>query len=116
MARNNTTPPFPPSPTDLWRPQRRSHGSPLAAATQLFLGSLRDIEQEMVRERLSSAVMESLLALTIFREEFSAFFVTMFASLVFVKVLHWLVQVRAGGRRALGWRGWRPLHYTTHTP
>lgn len=53
---------------------------------QLFLGSLRDIEQEMIRERLSSAVMESLLALTIFREEFSAFFVAMFASLVFIKV------------------------------
>ena len=60
---------------------------------QVFLGSLRDIEQEMIRERLSSAVMESLLALTIFREEFSSFFVAMFASLVFVKVLHWLVQV-----------------------
>lgn len=53
---------------------------------QVFLGSLRDIEQEMIRERLSSAVMESLLALTIFREEFSAFFVTMFATLVFIKV------------------------------
>ncbi|PNH01928.1 E3 ubiquitin-protein ligase, partial [Tetrabaena socialis] len=61
---------------------------------KLFLGSLRDIEQEMIRERLSSAVMESLLALTIFREEFSTFFVAMFASLVFVKVMHWLVQDR----------------------
>ncbi|GFR51085.1 hypothetical protein Agub_g13411 [Astrephomene gubernaculifera] len=61
---------------------------------KLFLGSLRDIEQEMIRERLSSAVMESLLALTIFREEFSTFFVAMFASLVFMKVMHWLVQDR----------------------
>jgi E3 ubiquitin-protein ligase synoviolin len=60
----------------------------------VFLGSLREIEMEMVRERLSSAVMESLLALTVFREEFGAFFVTMFAALVFVKVLHWLVQDR----------------------
>ncbi len=48
----------------------------------------------MIRERLSSTVMESLLALTIFREEFSSFFVAMFASLVFVKVMHWLVQDR----------------------
>ncbi|EFJ42202.1 hypothetical protein VOLCADRAFT_67392, partial [Volvox carteri f. nagariensis] len=61
---------------------------------KMFLGSLRDIEQEMIRERLSSAVMESLLALTIFREEFSTFFVAMFASLVFIKVMHWLVQDR----------------------
>jgi E3 ubiquitin-protein ligase synoviolin len=48
----------------------------------------------MIRERLSSAVMESLLALTIFREEFSGFFIAMFATLVFIKVLHWLVQDR----------------------
>ncbi len=77
------------------------HESPLAAPActrpniaQIFLGSLRDIEQELIRERLSSAIMESLLALTIFREEFSGFFVAMFAGLVFVKVLHWLVQDR----------------------
>lgn len=38
--------------------------------SQAFLGNLRELEQEMIRERLSSAVMESLLALTIFREEF----------------------------------------------
>lgn len=53
---------------------------------QIFLGTLRDIENEMIRERLASATMESLLALTIFREEFSAFFMAMFASLIFVKV------------------------------
>lgn len=48
----------------------------------------------MIRERLSSTVMETLLALTVFREEFSGFFVAMFATLVFIKVLHWLVQDR----------------------
>jgi hypothetical protein len=62
--------------------------------SQLFLGSLRDLEHEMIRERLSSTIMESLLALTIFREEFSSFFVAMFATLVFIKVMHWLVQDR----------------------
>ena len=61
---------------------------------QIFLGTLRDLEIEMIRERLSSTVMESLLALTIFREEFGTFFVSMFAALVFVKVMHWLVQDR----------------------
>lgn len=64
------------------------------AALQVFFGSLRDLEVEMIRERLSSAVMESLLALTIFREEFGSFFIAMFATLVFVKVMHWLVQDR----------------------
>ncbi len=61
---------------------------------QVFLGTLRDIEMEMIKDRLSSAVMESLLALTVFREEFGAYFIAMFTSLVFVKVLHWLVQNR----------------------
>lgn len=63
-------------------------------AIKLFLGGLREIEVEMVRERLSSAIMESLLALTVFRDEFGTFFVAMFATLAFVKVLHWLVQDR----------------------
>ncbi|KAF5838890.1 hypothetical protein DUNSADRAFT_1980 [Dunaliella salina] len=63
-------------------------------AIKVFLGGLREIEVEMVRERLSSAIMESLLALTVFRDEFGTFFVAMFATLAFVKVLHWLVQDR----------------------
>ena len=32
--------------------------------------------------------------MTIFREEFGTFFISMFATLVFIKVLHWLVQDR----------------------
>lgn len=63
-------------------------------ALQGFLGTLRDLEQEMIRERLSSAMMESLLALTIFRDEFGPFFIIMFGTLMFVKILHWLVQDR----------------------
>ena len=61
---------------------------------QVFLGTLRPIESEIIKDKLSSAIMESLLALTIFRDEFNGFFVAMFAGLVFVKVLHWLVQNR----------------------
>jgi hypothetical protein len=33
----------------------------------VFLGSLREIELERVKEKLSSAIMETCLALTIFR-------------------------------------------------
>ena len=36
----------------------------------------------------------SLLSVGHCREEFGSFFVTMFAALVFVKALHWLVQDR----------------------
>lgn len=53
---------------------------------QIFLGQLREVEWEKINERLSSAIMETCLALTIFREEFSVFFVAMFTLLTFVKV------------------------------
>lgn len=53
---------------------------------QVFLGSLREIELERVKEKLSSAIMETCLALTIFREEFNLSFVGMFTLLTFVKV------------------------------
>ncbi|WIA09744.1 hypothetical protein OEZ85_009123 [Tetradesmus obliquus] len=61
---------------------------------KVFLGSLREIELERVKEKLSSAIMETCLALTIFREEFNLSFVGMFTLLTFVKVFHWLVQDR----------------------
>jgi len=61
---------------------------------KVFLGNLREIELERVREKLSSAIMETCLALTIFRDEFNMSFVGMFTLLTFVKVFHWLVQDR----------------------
>eukprot|EP00877_Chromochloris_zofingiensis_P001514 jgi/Chrzof1/11363/Cz05g34030.t1 len=61
---------------------------------KVFLGNLREIELERVKEKLSSAIMETCLALTIFREEFNMAFVAMFTILTFVKVFHWLVQDR----------------------
>jgi E3 ubiquitin-protein ligase synoviolin len=67
---------------------------PAFTLLQVFLGSLREIELERVKEKLSSAIMETCLALTIFREEFNLSFVGMFTVLTFVKVFHWLVQDR----------------------
>eukprot|EP00775_Hariotina_reticulata_P002990 gene2990-3273_t len=61
---------------------------------KVFLGTLREIELERVKEKLSSAIMETCFALTIFREEFNMSFVGMFTILTFVKVFHWLVQDR----------------------
>ena len=61
---------------------------------QVFLGQLRDSEVERINERISQAVMETCLAMTIFREEFNVGFVAMFTILTFIKVFHWLVQDR----------------------
>lgn len=55
---------------------------------QLFLGQLREAEVERINDRISQAVMETCLAMTIFREEFNVEFCTMFTVLTFVKVLH----------------------------
>ena len=41
------------------------------------------------------AIVETCLAMTIFREDFTVSFITMFVLLSFAKVCHWLVQVGA---------------------
>ena len=56
------------------------------ASLQVFLGTLREPEIERVNERISQAVMETCLAMTIFRDEFNTAFVAMFALLTFIKV------------------------------
>ena len=58
----------------------------LLFVTQLFLGQLREAEVERINDRISQAVMETCLAMTIFREEFNVEFCTMFTVLTFVKV------------------------------
>jgi len=65
------------------------HGARVA-----FLGALREAEVERLYERTRDAVMETCLAMTIFRDEFNAKFVAMFTALLFVKVFHWLYQDR----------------------
>lgn len=61
---------------------------------QIFLGTLREAEVERINNRISQAVMETCLAMTIFRDEFNVNFVAMFTILTFIKVFHWLVQDR----------------------
>ena len=46
------------------------------ATTSLFLGRLREAEVERVQDRLAGAAMETCLAMTIFREDFTASFLT----------------------------------------
>lgn len=62
--------------------------------TKVFLGTLRESEVERINERISQAIMETCLAMTIFREEFNMSFVAMFTILTFIKVYHWLLQDR----------------------
>ena len=61
---------------------------------QIFLGQLREAEIERLYERTKDAIMETCLAMTIFREEFNVKFVVMFVSLLFVKIFHWLAGDR----------------------
>ncbi|KAH8092003.1 hypothetical protein JL720_5580 [Aureococcus anophagefferens] len=82
---------------------------------QLFLGSLREIEVELLYENSRYAITEAspaalaqrrgtpkprCLALTIFREELTTRVFALFTALLFAKVFHWLVHAstRASGR------------------
>jgi E3 ubiquitin-protein ligase synoviolin len=61
---------------------------------RIFLGKLREAEVERMFEKSKDALMETCLAMTIFREEFNTAFVVMFVTLLFMKVWHWLCQDR----------------------
>ncbi|ORX36259.1 hypothetical protein BD324DRAFT_580854 [Kockovaella imperatae] len=60
----------------------------------VFFGQLRSIEYEHLFERLWLFVTESLLALTIFRRDFSISFVIMYGTLLFLKCFHWITADR----------------------
>ncbi|TFY70852.1 hypothetical protein EVG20_g2151 [Dentipellis fragilis] len=61
---------------------------------QIFFGSLRAVEVERLYDRMWFFVTESLLAFTIFRDEFDIPFAVMFGFLLFVKSFHWLMADR----------------------
>ncbi|KAG6813681.1 hypothetical protein H0H92_008529 [Tricholoma furcatifolium] len=69
---------------------------------RLFFGTLRANEVERLYDRLWFFITESLLAFTIFRDEFDIPFAMMFGFLLFVKSFHWL----AGDR--IEWMDQRP--------
>eukprot|EP00127_Corallochytrium_limacisporum_P005658 Clim_evm37s210 gene=Clim_evmTU37s210 len=60
----------------------------------MLFGKLRSMETEMVVENSRIAVFETLLAMTVFREEFSGALIYPFSLLLFIKVLHWLCKGR----------------------
>jgi len=51
----------------------------------IFLGALRDREVEHLGERIWPTVTDTLLAMTIFRDEFNLRFISMFTLLLFLK-------------------------------
>ena len=61
----------------------------------IFLGDLRDSEVERLNDRTRENVMETCLAMTIFREEFNFRFLAMFCALLFLKAFHGLCKDRA---------------------
>ncbi|WWC87630.1 uncharacterized protein L201_002520 [Kwoniella dendrophila CBS 6074] len=61
---------------------------------KIFFGQLRAIEYEHLFERLWIFLTESLLALTIFRDDFSAPFALMYGVLLFLKCFHWITADR----------------------
>ncbi|KAJ7072425.1 hypothetical protein C8F01DRAFT_1103964 [Mycena amicta] len=69
---------------------------------KIFFGALRPSEIERLYDRLWFFITESLLAFTIFRDEFDIAFVVMFGFLLFVKSFHWI----AGDR--IEWMDQRP--------
>ncbi|EGN99524.1 hypothetical protein SERLA73DRAFT_52227 [Serpula lacrymans var. lacrymans S7.3] len=60
----------------------------------IFFGALRPAEVERLYDRLWFFITESLLAFTIFRDDFDIPFALMFGFLLFVKSFHWLASDR----------------------
>ncbi|KAI9654838.1 MAG: E3 ubiquitin-protein ligase hrd1 [Trizodia sp. TS-e1964] len=61
---------------------------------RLFYGPLRPIEVEQLYEKAWFAIMETCLAMTIFREEVGGWFLVMFVSLLVGKVWGWIGEGR----------------------
>lgn len=61
---------------------------------KIFFGQLRAIELEHLFERSWYVITETCLAFTVFRDDFSPKFVTMFTLLLFLKCFHWLAEDR----------------------
>ncbi|OBZ66092.1 E3 ubiquitin-protein ligase synoviolin [Grifola frondosa] len=61
---------------------------------RLFFGPLQPREVERLYDQTWMFVTESLLAFTIFRDEFDVPFLLMFGFLLFIKCFHWLMADR----------------------
>ncbi|KAI0066151.1 hypothetical protein BV25DRAFT_1879222 [Artomyces pyxidatus] len=78
---------------------------------QIFFGALRAVEVERLYDRMWFFVTESLLAFTIFRDEFDIPFAVMFGFLLFVKSFHWLMADRIEWMNQMPFPGPSPLFH-----
>lgn len=60
----------------------------------VFFGPLRVLEVEHLYERSWYAVMDTCLALTMFRDGFDFLFILRFGTLLFCKIFHWIISDR----------------------
>jgi len=60
----------------------------------LLFGTLRTVEYEQLIEKFFYAVTETCLAFTVFRDDFSPWFIALFTLLLFMKAFHWLTDFR----------------------
>jgi E3 ubiquitin-protein ligase synoviolin len=65
-----------------------------SAFKTVFLGTLRDVEIEHLTDKIWTTMMDALLIMTIFRDEFTTNFVSLFVVFLFMKTFHWLAQDR----------------------
>lgn len=61
---------------------------------RLFFGQLRDTEVELLVDTAKYTIPETCLALTIFRNELTPVVITLFGTLIFIKLLHKLSKCR----------------------
>jgi E3 ubiquitin-protein ligase synoviolin len=61
---------------------------------RVFFKELREAELELIRERAKYSMTETLLALTIFRNELTPTIFLFFGLLIFCKIFHWISRSR----------------------
>jgi len=61
---------------------------------RVFLGTLARDELEELVQQSKYAITETMLALTIFREELNLRMLLLFTALLFIKIFHWLAAMR----------------------
>ena len=64
------------------------------AIKRVFLGTLSRDEIEELVQSSKYAITETMLALTIFREDLSLKLLMLFTALLFIKIFHWLAAMR----------------------
>jgi len=71
---------------------------------KIFFGSLRVYETEVIWDKGYFALIETCLALTIFREELSTRMIAMMMTIIFMKIFHWITELRVKHVSLIYWK------------